>query len=133
MQAPFQAVPFPAPSPALLPPQQHFQQLQPQYLLLPQPILQLQTLLHPQPLIQPEAAIGQKTLYVITYSSEVLKRYPNAETQLLQHIPNGVPALLTIYCHKWRAPPRAMCEMFSGVSTQVQQFLLGSRTAVGEM
>lgn len=118
MQIPLQAGLFPAPLPTILPPQQHLPQEQ---LLLP-----------PRPLLQPQVPLVQKTLYVTTYSSEVLERQPGAEAQLLQHVP-PVPALLTIYCQTWRAPPRKMCEMYSGVSQQVQQFMLGSRTAVREM
>ncbi|KAH8635395.1 hypothetical protein IG631_10796 [Alternaria alternata] len=103
---------------AILPPQQYS--------------LREELLRPPQPLLQPQVPLVQKTLYVTTYSSEVLERQPGAEAQLLQHIPH-VPALLTIYCQTWRAPPRKMCQMYSGVSQQVQQFIMGSRTAVREI
>jgi hypothetical protein len=118
MQVPLQAGLLPAPLPTIPLSQQHLPQQQ-----LPLP---------PQPLLQPQVPLTQKTLYVTTYSSEVLERQPGAEAQLLQHVP-PIPALLTIYCQTWRAPPRKMCEMYSGVSQQVQQFIMGSRTAVREM
>ncbi|KAH6839896.1 hypothetical protein B0T12DRAFT_37286 [Alternaria alternata] len=118
MQVPLQAGLLPAPLPNILPLQQHLPQEQ---LLLP-----------PRPLLQPQVPLIQKTLYVTTYSSEVLERQLGAEVQLLQYIPH-VPALLTIYCQTWRAPPRKMCEMYSGVSQQIQQFIMGSRTAVREI
>ncbi|KAH6851527.1 hypothetical protein BKA58DRAFT_425059 [Alternaria rosae] len=130
MQIPLQQIPLLAPLPPLLPPQQHFQQLQPQTLLL-QPLPPHR---HAQPLMPPPALPVQKTLYILSYSTEVLKRHPNAEAQLMQqHVPSNLPALITIYCHKWRAPPREICDRYSGISPQVQQFILGSRTAMGEI
>jgi hypothetical protein len=121
MQIPLQ------PLPPLLPPLQPFQQLQPQ----PQP--QPPLLPAPQPFIRHPVPVGQKTLYILSYSTEVLHRHPHAEAQISQHTPHGIPNLLTIYCHAWRAPSRETCERYSGVSPQVQAVILGSRTAVGDM
>jgi hypothetical protein len=117
MQIPLQ------PLPPLLPPLQPLQHPHPQPPLHPVP----------QPHFRPHVPVGQKTLYILSYSTEVLHRHPHAEAQILQHTPHGIPNLLTIYCHAWRAPSREICERYSGVSPQVQAVILGSRTAVGDM
>jgi hypothetical protein len=119
--------------PPLLPPPQPMQLLlspppflQPQPLLLqPPPPQFFQQRFHPAP--------GPKTVYILSYS-EVIKRHPGAEAQLRQqHTSFGVPALLTVCCHLWRVPPADMCRNYSGISPQIQNFILGSRTAVHEM
>jgi len=123
---PLQPVLFPNAQPPLTPPQQAFP-----LPATPQPLLQ-----HPQPFQQPQPQIHlqpPKTVYILSYSSSVLKHNPGASAQLVLHLPHGIPALLTVYCQTWRAPPAEMCRLYSGISPQIQNFLLRSRTAVREM
>jgi hypothetical protein len=122
------------PLPPLLPPPQQQPILHLQPFPQPQPILPPPLILQPQPLPQslPAApAPGPKTVYILSYSSEVLKNQPGAVAQLEQQEPG--PILLTVFCHKWRVPPPDMCRNYSGVSPQIQPFIQGSRTAMHEM
>ncbi|OAL45009.1 hypothetical protein IQ07DRAFT_662567 [Pyrenochaeta sp. DS3sAY3a] len=116
------------PNPSLLPaqfqpnlnfPPAHFQ---PNLNLLPP---------HPQIPIYPVPA--PKTVYILSYSSDVLSKYPNPEAKLAALLPPGIPALLTVYCQTWRPPPAKMCKMYSGVSKPVQDFMRSSRTATREI
>ncbi|KAF1942439.1 hypothetical protein EJ02DRAFT_489193 [Clathrospora elynae] len=99
----------------------------------PHPFLQSQPLPnpYPQPLLQP--ATHAKTVYILSYSSEVIKRTPGAQAKLQTLCPGGIPALLTVNCQTWRAPLPDACRNCSGVNPVVQGYVLQSRTAVEEI
>ncbi|KAF2845169.1 hypothetical protein T440DRAFT_493605 [Plenodomus tracheiphilus IPT5] len=105
----------------MFPHNHHFlQQPHPQFL---QPNVQL---VHHQPHISRPA----KTVYIISYSSDKIKRDVNGKPALQHAIPYGIPVLLTVFCQTWRPPAQEVCHMYSGVSPQVQEVILGSRTAM---
>ncbi|KAH9864606.1 hypothetical protein J1614_010541 [Plenodomus biglobosus] len=86
-------------------------------------------------LVQPRQQVIQpvKTVYITSFSSDRVKRDINGKSTLEQAIPFGVPAVLTVWCQTWQAPVKEICDMYSGVSPQVQEVILGSRTATRHM
>ncbi|KAF1848266.1 uncharacterized protein K460DRAFT_70234 [Cucurbitaria berberidis CBS 394.84] len=109
------------------PPLQH-----PQPPLQPPPLLQPQPLRPPQPL-QLAAIDPNKTVYIVSYSSDTVDHNPGAIAQVENLIPLGIPTVLTIWCQTWRAPPGDICRHYSGVSPIVQSVIKRSRTAMWEM
>ncbi|KAH9869201.1 hypothetical protein IAQ61_006406, partial [Plenodomus lingam] len=83
----------------------------------------------PQFVEPPQVAGTQKTVYIISWSSERVYNDPHGMSSLDRVLPPRVPALFTIWCQKWRPPVSEICEMYSGVSPQVQDVILESRTA----
>lgn len=102
---------------------------QPPLLPVPMPL----PLITPQP-FHPYIHPTHKTIHILSYSLARLNAGdPIAHHLLYTHRPVGVPPLLTVHCERWRAPPRHMCEAYSGVSGAIQQFVEGSRTARRDM
>lgn len=95
----------------------------------PQPFLTLAPVIgqHPQSVLQ--QGLGVKTVFIISYSSEINKH----DHSWRRIIPAGILTLLTVRCQKWRAPTAEICSIYSGVSVEVQRVVFDSRTAMAAM
>lgn len=65
------------------------------------------------------------TAYLISYSRELIRsNNARARRALDDCMPSGVPVLATLHCYEWVPPPFEVCEVYSGVSRGVQEYVM---------